>query len=171
MKLIVLTLLTILAFVSAAPQGVAAQTDKPKCDAASVIATANTLKASGDSKADTALLLKLRDQIEAVNIACNGMTYTGQGNKSVGPVTLATGAYLVTIKGKVRHVDGSLTLKSLKGDCGFMWLQVMPEGGTDMLSSDWKDAEASQTLQVTDCRAMFETSFISGWILTIEPLE
>src|SRR5436190_20452880 len=92
-----------------------AQTEKPKCDPGTVIKAANELKGSGDNQKDLAALVKLRDDISAANIACDGWSFKGEKDKVLGPIDLATGLYLITIK---TSGYGAAEGKVLDGVCG-----------------------------------------------------
>src|SRR5690242_20483932 len=74
-----------------------AQTDRPKCDPGAVIKTANSMKVTGNSKTDLEALMKLEVSIHAANIACNGMTWSGNSAKLIGPFELASGVYKVSV--------------------------------------------------------------------------
>lgn len=144
-----------------------AQTKTP-CDLTAVIKTANGVKSSGDSAADLKALNTLSQQIETANIACNGLTFKGTGNKVLGPLVIPKGTYKVSVETKNAFI---LTLNTLSGsDCDAnQTVSVMSQIN---LEGD-RDASGQVVLPVgADCKVLMTTSNSSNpWTLTFEPVE
>src|SRR2546430_1494754 len=77
-----------------------AQTDKPKCDPASVIAKAAALKTGGNSDADMKALTDLGKDVQKMHAICNGQVLSGKGNKVTTPFMLKAGAYRLSVETK-----------------------------------------------------------------------
>lgn len=139
-----------------------AQGDKSACDTAPLFSKFAALKPSGDSDKDLAALADLASQISALNIACKGKSYSGKGEKLVGPITLADGTYLVTIIGKTYIASG----KVLDGKCG--------QSSSNTAFTAYSNAEIGRTasyIKSQSCQMMIDMTLTVGdWQIIIEPL-
>jgi hypothetical protein len=158
-----------LVFLSQSGIPTAAQTDKPECDPGKVIAKAANLKSSGDKTADMDALIKLRDEIGAANIACNGLTFKGDSAKVIGPFVLSPALYKLAVKTKESII---LKARSMAGsDCkqdveGILFNDLR-------LSADKPDIDAEATWDVQlSCRVILEiVNSRNAWTITLEPLK
>jgi hypothetical protein len=139
---------------------VAAQ-DKTSCEPAALIKQLATLKSTGDSAKDIAALLKIKKQIDAQYIACNGMTWTARAAKILGPFELPKGAYksILTTKG---YFIGEFA--AIEGEC-----EVVGSIFYNIFEGQANDG-SEQLLTSQGCTAVIKTSNVSAsWTLTIEP--
>jgi hypothetical protein len=141
-------------------QSIAAQTDKPKCDPAAVIAQANTLKSGNDAKKDIKTLLDLQKAITAANIACNGMSFEGKGARVLGPLDFEKGYYKVTVTTAGFFIS---KLNVVSGKC---------EGADFNIFSGGANEGTETLLKSEGCKVLIELSNISKpWKLIFEPIE
>ena len=113
MKRLTITLLFVFVLSVALPVAVA-QSDTPTCNPSALIADMAKMKSAGDDAKDVTALVELRDRITAQNVACNGYKFEGRSGKSLGPVEIPNGKYLLTVT-----TDGYIILKAelLGGGC------------------------------------------------------
>ncbi len=140
--------------------------DKVTCDLAPVIKAANSFKTSGDVKKDLPTMLKLAEDIHAANIACNGLTFTGKGNKVIGPFILPKALYKITAVTKGYLILG---WQSMTGsDC-----EPSKDGTIFSIGRGEGDTGAESTFDVqANCRLLLKTSNASAdWKITFEPIE
>jgi hypothetical protein len=141
-----------------------AQSNKPTCDPASVIAQAKSLKSSKDKTKDMASLLAFAKQIDAANIACNGLKFSGNVAKLLGPFDLAQGSWRVTLTTNGYFIGD---LKVLSGACTNDTFPLMFD-----LFQGQANSGAEALIQSDGCRATIATSNITApWTITIEPIE
>ena len=139
-------------------------TTSPDCKPAALIKTLGTIKSVGDTQKDMDALLKLDDAIKAQDAACNGLSFKGTGEKSIGPMTLDSGTYLVHLVTKGFFIG---TLKVLSGNCSISGI-FGSSGIMYNISSGQADDGADVTIDSTGCRALILTSNVNAsWTLAI----
>jgi hypothetical protein len=172
-RLIFLAFLVIVVISVLAIQPTNAQTPTPTptsdCKPSTVISRATALRTSGDPRRDLELLNNLMADIQALNVSCNGLRFSGRGNKVLGPFALPVALYRVTAR---TTGDLSVDFQSVsRGDCGTgsvgsskINLLSLSRGQGD------NGAEAAMDIRF-DCKAVFITSNSRDtWTLTVEPL-
>jgi hypothetical protein len=164
-RIVFLMILVIVSLASASRS--TAQDTKPTCDPGAVIDKAAALKSSGNQKKDIAALLALRDEISSADIACNGMTFSGEGTRILGPVVLKKGLYKITVttKGNFKLYDLSMSGSTCKAN---ITTSLIDEFRPD---TEYK-AESVENISSEDCKLIFQTGG-SGlpWTITFEPLQ
>lgn len=156
-RLIVAAFVALGLFWISLPSPAAGQGDKAKCDPSSVITKANALKSSKDAKADLIALNTLTQDISAVNIACNGLTFKGKGTKVYDPFTLPAGTYRVKLTNSaIDLADVNLT----ESRCGIFASSTIGE---------------ESVLRTEGCRAVMSVTprqnESAEWTVTFELLE
>ncbi len=158
--------IVLLASALVAPNPSVAQ-DKPKCDPAAVIKMANALKSGGNSEADMTALIKLQTAISEANIACNGMKFSGNSAKLIGPFDLPAGIYRVTVT-TTSHFFAELKVLSGKCDTGHGFDTIL----LVVVNIDGTKRSDEAILQSEGCNLVIKTSdILKPWQLTIEPLQ
>jgi len=109
-------------------------------------------------------LRELRVLLDSQWLLCNGMTFSGNGAKLLGPIDLPAGLYRVTLTTTGYF---SAKLEVITGDCestGLIGLYGIFEGQAN---------EGSETLiKSSGCTTLIDTSNVTDtWTLTIEPLQ
>jgi hypothetical protein len=166
--LIPLGLLLLALWGSATPT--VAQDSKTACDPASIIKKANALTAKGDSKADMEALQKLADDIHAQSIACNGLTFTGNNSKLIGPFDLPKGNFKAILTTRARFTG---RLSAITGTC-MTTRSTNSSGAATLFSVTGSDAlnGSEAIIRSEGCHAVIETDGVrAAYKLTIEPLE
>ncbi len=164
-RLLLISIVVILTF-TATP--VAAQTPSPTpnsdCKVTDVIKQAAALKPSGNADKDLDALLNLEDAINAARAACRGLLFKGtQVAKIVGPITLDSGTYKVTLTTKGYFI-GNVKVK--EGDCGFDGTYIYN------VSSGEADTGRELLLDSKGCKFYLTPDNISApWKLTFELLQ
>jgi hypothetical protein len=138
-----------------------AQQQKADCKPGDLFTQAGMLKSSGDSTKDIQTLLKFADAIQAQNIACNGMVFTGSKGSVIGPLELPKGTYKVTVKTKGFFISKS---KILNGECGGMF-------GLSFYIFEGSANDGEEKLfESQGCKMAIETSNVSAsYTITIVP--
>ena len=167
-----LSVITILAIsMMGQPPAVTAQdnsptptaTISPDCKPAALIQTLGTIKSANNAQKDMDALLKLEDAINAQNAACNGLFFKGTGQKSIGPIDLDSGSYLIHLVTKGYFFAN---LKVISGDCtdsNPLMLFFVSDGQ----ASDGADV----TIDSNGCRALItETQVTASWTVAVTKL-
>ncbi len=149
--------------LSSSAQGQPTPTKNPDCKPAALIEKAAKLTSSKDDKKDLDALLKLAADISAQNIACNGLKFSGSGNKLLGPFDLPEGTWKLTVTTKGYFIAKA---KTISGECdddtisSFLFMSGQASDG------------AGEVVESKGCRLTIAISNISApWTLTFEPLE
>jgi hypothetical protein len=162
MRILAIVTLLIVLVVVASSVPTAAQTTKPKCDPAAVIAKANALKSGGDAKKDVQALVALQAEISQLNLMCNGMVLSGKTSKVLDPITLPSATYRVKVTNKKVLVIGSVISTTLSGECGVA-------GVIMAIQTDQREMEG--VIESKDCRMVIDIKNLSDWTIGFEPLE
>jgi len=170
LRLFAAAIICIIAITAFSHVPVAAQTASPtpnaNCKATDLVKSLASIKPADDSQKDMDALLKLADQIKDQSAACNGLYFKGTGQKSIGPIELASGTYLVHL---VTEGYFGATLKLISGSC-----KTSEYNGVSMYNIGKGEANdgADITIDSDGCRALILTSNVSGaWKLTFSTLQ
>lgn len=159
MRRSIIFLVTLLVLVSAIPA--AAQRSKPGCIPANAIKRAQAMKSSKDDAKDMAALNLFAEQISSLNIACNGLTFSGEGSKVLNPFDLPKGKYRMKIQGSNLVYTTVRIENATEALCFGLLGMGVSEGAIDA-SNDCR-----AILSVESTAALGETS----WTVTLEPLK
>lgn len=138
----------------------------PTCDLTAIIKEVGAFKSSKDSTKDMTALAQIRDDIDATQAACNGLSFSGKSAKLVGPFDLPDGTYKVTATTK-----GYLAVmpRTISGDCDPNYDNV------HMFNISAGEATAGEDIVYQasqNCRLVLEPSNVSApWKITFEPLQ
>lgn len=148
-----------------APERVLAQ-DKTACDLKPLAAKLAAFKLAGDDKKDMEALLKIQGDISAANVACNGLTFSGKGNKVLSPFVLPKGLYKVTATTKGFFI---LDVQSVAGsDCK----AGVKENLFNFFKGQGDDGSETSLNIENDCRIILTTSNATDtWKLTFESIQ
>src|SRR5205814_150833 len=108
----------------------------------------------------------LTGAIAAQNQACNGLQFSGEGEKVLEPFILPHGLYKITVKTTGFFILNAQTLSG--SDC---------KAGVNQTLFNLSDEQTKSTAQTTlniayDCRILLSTSNSSAaWALTFEPIQ
>lgn len=147
------------------------------CDAAALTAVSDALAeandaaqaaiAAGDLEGALAALATVKEQISAAEVACSGLTFSGESGSVVGPVEMPEGVYKA-----VATTDGFMTVQvtALSGKCGAGNAQFMMPG-LFIISKGQASSGAEALMFSEGCSALFEVGNVqSGWELRFEKL-
>jgi hypothetical protein len=169
MKFKALLLLVLLALILPSSQPIAAQTAKPGCDPAALLAAMSALKSSGDNTKDWQTLQAISAAISNMNVICNGLVFKGKGNKVLDPFILPAGTYRLTVKTKQAFIASGRTMEGAGSECApnkeFTMLNEVNLEGDKIIDS-------STVVPTSNCRILITTSNSSDdWTLTFELIQ
>lgn len=143
-------------------------TQTANCQPATVIAAANALKSTGDNKQDETHLLDLAAQIDASNVACFGLKFTGSGKQVIAPFTLPAGVYRVTL---LTATDLTAKPTVISGTCGGPYFYGNAEYWFAV--SDFAQDGVETTVRSEGCQLILEINqtFSSAWSIDFNPLQ
>jgi hypothetical protein len=172
--LVLVSLLTILASLP-----IFAQSKAPVCAPADLIKQLATIKSTGDKTDDMNALLQLAEQIQAQNMACNGMNFTGDGKQALGPFDITKGQYRITLTTWDYSVNATIlsigAAKCVGEGYGKDQLFMMLMNADNMYGP--KTVSTHTTIMNTAaCRMVIEvdaTNILGSkpWTLSIEPIQ
>ena len=170
LRLFAAAIICIIAITAFSHVPVAAQTASPtpnaNCKATDLVKSLASIKPANDSQKDMDALLKLDDQIKDQNAACNGLYFKGTGQKSIGPIDIPSGSYLVHL------VTSGYFIAHLKLVSGSCKTSDFNETSMYNVSSGQATDGADITIDSDGCRALILTSNVDGaWKLTFSILQ